>query len=121
MDELTEFDKIAWSDFGRRVAAARRAAARMGRSTNRLERFWTPERLGDGARSARARMALVNLTLSAIGKNKKPRRRIGPVGRRGHRRPGNIHSTTCTSRGYSPRTLKAAVRLAAVLNRALQL
>jgi hypothetical protein len=32
---------------------------------NRLERFGTPERFGDGARSARARMARVNLTLSA--------------------------------------------------------
>ena len=35
---------------------------------NRLERFWTPERFGDGARSARARMARVNLTLSATQK-----------------------------------------------------
>jgi hypothetical protein len=30
------------------------------------ERFGTPERFGDGARRARARMARVNLTLSAI-------------------------------------------------------
>jgi hypothetical protein len=37
-------------------------------STKSRERFWTPERFGDGARSARARMARVNLTLSATGK-----------------------------------------------------
>jgi hypothetical protein len=35
-------------------------------STKSWERFWTPERFGDGARSARARMARVHLTLSAI-------------------------------------------------------
>jgi hypothetical protein len=34
----------------------------MAETQNRLERFWTPERLGDGARSARARMARVNLS-----------------------------------------------------------
>ena len=43
---------------------------------NRLERFGTPERFGDGARSARARMARVNLTLSA---NRGAKRRTSGV------------------------------------------
>ena len=52
----------------------RRRAKREGRDGPSLkiplERFWTPERFGDGARSARAGMARVNLTLSA-NKNQK--------------------------------------------------
>jgi hypothetical protein len=70
--------KIAGSDFGRRSAWRRRAKREGPRwarvksrqkppqqetrcPQNRRERFWAPEQFRDGARSARARTARVNL------------------------------------------------------------